>query len=704
MHVLAPAARHRATSDGILSTIGATPLVHLRRFIPQARFELLAKLESLNPGGSIKDRPAVAILEDALRTGFVRPHTLVIESSSGNMGIGLAQACRYHGLRFLCVVDPKTAPANLRLLRAYGAAIDMVTEPDAESGEWLQARLNRVQQLVAETDDAFWPNQYVNRKNSGAHYDTTMREIAAALDARLDFLFVATSTCGTVRGCSEYIRDRGMSTRVIAVDAVGSLIFSDVRAQRLIPGLGAGLRPPLCDRSLIDDCVHVDDLDCVAGCRRLAAREAILGGGSSGGVLAAVEKIKDRVPDGAVCVAILPDRGERYLETVFCDEWVRKHFGDVEHLWREVPAGRPTARPAARGRSRCSQPERPRCMRQNGYQLSSSDVKELQSLLGDIAGRFGSVEDREFLGEASLLAQDLPVGIRACVHRFRLHEPSPGHCEIAGYPIDARRIGPTPAHWRRNGHQRSRVLEEEIYLVLLGSLLGEVIGWATQQDGRIVHDVAPIAGHESEQLGSGSEQLLWWHTEDAFHPYRGDYLGMFCLRNPDQVATTVAEVTIDELEPRHRERLFEPRFVIRPDNSHKGKNSADRARVEGEAKVAYSRIEAMDERPDRVAVFTGSREAPYVRVDPFFMDPAAHDPESQAALAALVEIVERKLEETVLCPGDVCLIDNLRAVHGRRPFKARYDGNDRWLKRINIARDLRRSRDARPSIDSRIIG
>jgi cysteine synthase A len=303
--------------------------------IADARFSLFGKLEALNPGGSIKDRPALAILEDAMRSGKVGPGTLVIESSSGNMGVGLAQACRYHGLRFLCVVDPKTVPANLRMLRAYGAEIDLVAEPDPETGEFLQARLNRVRELLGQVKNGFWPDQYVNRKNPDSHYLTTMREVATALGNRLDFLFVATSTCGTVRGCGEYVRDYGLGTRVIAVDAVGSLIFSDVRAKRLVPGLGAGIRPPLCDLSVIAECVHVDDLDCIAGCRRLVTREAILAGGSSGGVLSAVERIKDRIPDGAVCVAILPDRGERYLETLFCDDWVREHFGDVEHLWRD---------------------------------------------------------------------------------------------------------------------------------------------------------------------------------------------------------------------------------------------------------------------------------------------------------------------------------------------------------------------------------
>jgi len=322
--------------DGILEAVGGTPLVRLRRYLPEARFQLFAKLEALNPGGSIKDRPARLILEHGLSSGRIGPSSVVIESSSGNMGIGLAQACRYHGLRFICVVDPKTTVLNLQVLRAYGAEIDLVAEPDLETGEFLQARIKRVQELLGRVENAFWPNQYESPKNSESHYGTTMREIATALDGNVDFLFVPTSTCGTVRGCGEYVRDHGLATRVVAVDAFGSLIFSAIRAKRMVPGLGASLRPQLCEPSLISECVHVTDLDCVAGCRRLIAREAILAGGSSGGVLAAVEACQDRIPPGSVVVAILPDRGERYLQTLFSDDWVREHFGEVESLWHSA--------------------------------------------------------------------------------------------------------------------------------------------------------------------------------------------------------------------------------------------------------------------------------------------------------------------------------------------------------------------------------
>jgi 2,3-diaminopropionate biosynthesis protein SbnA len=325
----------RDLREGILSTIGNTPLIRLRKAYPHLKFDLFAKMESLNPGGSIKDRPAITILEEGIRSGAVGPDTVVIESSSGNMGVGLAQACRYHDLRFVCVVDIKSTAQNIKVLRAYGAEIDFVTEPDPLTGEFLPARLNRVRTLLNEVADSFWPNQYANRHNSLAHYTTTMTEIATALNNNLDYLFVGTSTCGTMRGCCEYIRDHGLKTRIVAVDAFGSLIFSPTKGHRMLPGLGAGVRPPLCDPEMVWECVHVSDLDCVVGCRLLAAREAILAGGSSGGVISAVELISDRIPAGSVCAVILPDRGERYLDTVFNDEWVHEHFGSVEHFWSE---------------------------------------------------------------------------------------------------------------------------------------------------------------------------------------------------------------------------------------------------------------------------------------------------------------------------------------------------------------------------------
>jgi 2,3-diaminopropionate biosynthesis protein SbnA len=321
--------------EGILTAIGNTPLVRLTRVITDARFHLFAKLEALNPGGSTKDRPAFSILRHAMEAGEIDRDTVVIESSSGNMAIGLAQACSYYGLRLICVVDPKTTLQNIRLIEAYGAKVDLVREPDPATGEFLQARINRVQELLRFMDNSFWPNQYANQYNSRAHRET-MQEIATALDGEVGYLFCATSTCGTLRGCCEYIREEGLNTKVFAVDAVGSVIFGGCKAKRLIPGHGAAVVPRLFDPDLADRCIHVTDLDCIVGCRRLVQREAILAGGSSGAILMAVEKVKYDLAKGANCVIILADRGERYLDTIYSDDWVMENFGDVSYLWECV--------------------------------------------------------------------------------------------------------------------------------------------------------------------------------------------------------------------------------------------------------------------------------------------------------------------------------------------------------------------------------
>jgi cysteine synthase A len=313
--------------------------VRLSRIFSDIHFQLYAKLETLNPGGSIKDRPAISIIEHGIATGAIRSGTVVIESSSGNMGIGLAQACSYFGLRFICVIDSKTTPQNVRLLQAYGAEVDLISEPDPQTGEFLQARINRVRSLLNSVENGFWPNQYSNQYNPIAHH-RTMHEIITTL-GEIDCLFCATSTCGTLRGCAEYIREHNLRTTVYAVDAVGSVIFGGQSAKRLIPGHGAALVPGLFQADLTNQCVHVTDLDCVVGCRRLARCEAILAGGSSGAVVMAVDRMKQYIPSGATCVVIFPDRGERYLDTIYSDEWVAEHFGDdAFSYWRNYPEDR----------------------------------------------------------------------------------------------------------------------------------------------------------------------------------------------------------------------------------------------------------------------------------------------------------------------------------------------------------------------------
>ena len=316
-----------AFDEGILSAVGNTPIVRLTKVFPDLPFTLHAKCEGVNPGGSAKDRAALAMLKQGVEAGLVRPGTLVVESSSGNMGIGLAQACAQLGLRFVCVVDSLTPLMTMRQLQAFGAAVEQVSLPPHGRGSLLEARLNRVQALLREHTGAFWPNQYSNPRNAAAHH-RTMAEIVSVLGT-VDVLVCATSTCGTLRGCAEHIRNQRLATRVIAVDAVGSVLHADVPKPRLLPGHGISIRPALFDPGLADEWIAVTDRECVAGCLALARREGILAGASSGGIIAAVARVRTRIPSGAVCAVILCDRGERYLDTVYNDNWVAERLGPM---------------------------------------------------------------------------------------------------------------------------------------------------------------------------------------------------------------------------------------------------------------------------------------------------------------------------------------------------------------------------------------
>lgn len=332
------------TPLGILSTVGRTPLVRLHRLYPD--HPVYAKVERFNPGGSVKDRSAVGMLVELIESGRIVPgRSVVVESSSGNLAVGIAQVCAYFGVRFVCVVDAKTTQQNRAVLRALGAEIEVVTARDPATGEYLPMRLARVRELVEADPDAVNPDQYRNPRNP-ASMAQVLAEITDEL-GQVDHVFCATSTCGTLRGCAEYARTHRLRTRFVAVDARGSAIFGDAPARRLIPGHGASIVPPLHGAGLADEVVHVSDLDCVVGCRRLVGREAILAGGSSGAVVTALDRTIDRLPADAVRVAIFPDGGDRYLDTIYSDRWVTRHFGEVAHLWKD--GGTSCRTPTTRG-------------------------------------------------------------------------------------------------------------------------------------------------------------------------------------------------------------------------------------------------------------------------------------------------------------------------------------------------------------------
>jgi Fe(II)/alpha-ketoglutarate-dependent arginine beta-hydroxylase len=328
-------------------------------------------------------------------------------------------------------------------------------------------------------------------------------------------------------------------------------------------------------------------------------------------------------------------------------------------------------------------------------ELDAAELRVVNDLLDESEDSFKDLESSEALHRATVLAHQLPNRIRLYLNAFRLGQLSGLLC-ISGYQIDQDRLGPTPAHWRERPYP-STAHREELLLILYGSLLGDPFSWATQQDGRLIHDVLPIQGHENEQLGSSSEALLTWHTEDAFHPLRGDFLSFACLRNPIRAATTVGYAEALELPADIKNILFDERFIIHPDEAHTAKNNSAPGRE------LFQGIEEMQQNPDRVAVLFGDPDRPYIRADPYFMDVADGDEQARSALGELVRAMDDAMFDVRLEGGDYCFLDNFRVVHGRKPFKARHDGTDRWLKRINIASDLRKSRAARGADELRAI-
>ncbi|MCA0756535.1 2,3-diaminopropionate biosynthesis protein SbnA [Paenibacillus sp. N4] len=313
--------------NDFLSIIGHTPLIRLSRLFAGDRgIKVYGKLELLNPNGSAKDRSASRIIETAWKDGLIGPGSVIVESSSGNMAISLAAICSYLGMRFISVIDPKTTEQNIRIMKAYGAEIELVSEPDEKTGEFLPARLNRVQQLLGTIPKSFWPNQYANENNYLSHSEGTMREIVEEL-GQVHLVVGGVSTCGTMLGCASYVKEHALATKIAAVDAAGSVIFGKEKGMRLFPGLGAGIVPPFGQTPFMDYAFNVTDRDMVIGCRELVKKESILAGPSSGAVVSALKLLEDELPDGAVCAIILHDRGERYMDTVYNDEWVEARFG-----------------------------------------------------------------------------------------------------------------------------------------------------------------------------------------------------------------------------------------------------------------------------------------------------------------------------------------------------------------------------------------
>jgi 2,3-diaminopropionate biosynthesis protein SbnA len=286
---------------------------------------LFLKCEGFNFAGSIKLKAAAEMVEAAERDELLTPESVLVESSSGNLGVALSMLAASKGHRFLCVTDSRCNLSTRLMMEALGSQVHVITEPDAKGG-FLGARLDYVRALCASDDRYVWLNQYTNPDNWKAHYRTTAPAIARRFP-QLDVLFVGAGTTGTLMGCTRYFREWHRPVRVVAVDSVGSVTFGGAPGRRMIPGLGMGVRPPLLDESLVDEAVHVEEADTIRACHRLA-RHGFLFGGSTGTVVSgAMGWLADQDARELTAVAIAPDLGERYLDTIYQINWLQNVYG-----------------------------------------------------------------------------------------------------------------------------------------------------------------------------------------------------------------------------------------------------------------------------------------------------------------------------------------------------------------------------------------
>lgn len=289
-----------------------------------SNINLFIKLEAYNPTGSVKDRAASYILKKLLETGTIDHDTTIIESTSGNFGVALSAYCKYYGLKFIAVVDPNITTMNEMLIHSNGAEMVKVQQPDKHGG-FLLTRIQKVKELAEGISNSYWINQYENPLNAGAYYHSLGKEICFQIDD-IDFAFLGVSSGGTITGVSKKIKENFSHVKVIAVDVEGSVIFGKPSKKRYIPGIGSSMVPVILKNAVIDEVVITDELSTINACYELLEKHSFFVGGSSGSVLAGIKKYftKNRQSGPVNVVAVFPDRGERYYDTIYNKEWCDK--------------------------------------------------------------------------------------------------------------------------------------------------------------------------------------------------------------------------------------------------------------------------------------------------------------------------------------------------------------------------------------------
>ncbi len=343
----------RPVAESILDLVGNTPLVPLRRVAAGVPYRVLAKLEYLNPGGSVKDRIGASMLETAEQKGLVRSGTTIIEATSGNTGVGLALVAAVRGYRAVFVIPDKMSSEKIRLLRAFGARV--VVTPAGVPPEHPMSHYSVARRLAKEIPDSYYPDQYSNQANPEAHYRTTGPEIDRDVGEPLGAVIGTVGTGGTMSGIGRYFKEHRPRVRIVAVDPAGSVLGPYFRTRQLpkpvpyqVEGIGEDMIPQSIHFQYLDEFVEVGDRESFLMARRLAHEEGMFVGGSAGSAVAgALHWLAGRpLPEGSTVVVILPDSGDRYLSRFYSDDWMReKGFLDAGATARDL-LGRKAPTPA----------------------------------------------------------------------------------------------------------------------------------------------------------------------------------------------------------------------------------------------------------------------------------------------------------------------------------------------------------------------